>query len=62
MTDSAKRYRKVADVVPTDHKGLQANFCRELDRRTKREEYLTPAMRMYLAKGPVRLQTILSTD
>jgi hypothetical protein len=35
---------------------------KEAKRRLRREEYSTPAMRMYLARGPIRLETILNTD
>jgi hypothetical protein len=38
------------------------NAFKEKKRQTKREEYTTPAMRMYLATVPVKLETILNTD
>jgi hypothetical protein len=38
------------------------NAYEEQKRRAKREEYTTPAMRMYLATVPVKLETILNTD
>ena len=51
------------DTQPHDawHDKLD-NLYEEQQRRNKREEYTTPAMQMYLAKGPVALETILNTD
>lgn len=57
--------RKFESVDPSPHAPGHDKIetgIKVLKRRTKREEYSTPAMRMYLAKSPIRLQTILSTD
>jgi hypothetical protein len=35
---------------------------KENDRQERRESYTTPAMRMFLASSPIRLETILYTD
>lgn len=36
------------------------NAYEEQQRRTKREKYTTPTMRMYLAKEPIKLEAILT--
>jgi hypothetical protein len=38
------------------------NLYEEHMRRTRREDYSTPAMRMHLATVPIALETILNTD
>lgn len=50
-----------ASRFDTSHEELDAVHDEGL-RQSRREEFSTPAMRMRLAKGPVRLETILSTD
>lgn len=58
----AKKF-KALDPQPHDpwHDKIDNAFA-EQQRQTKREEFTTPAMRMYLAKNEVRLETILYTD
>lgn len=43
------------------HEKLPKGF-EEQQRRSRREDFTTPAMRMHLASGPVELATILNTD
>jgi hypothetical protein len=43
------------------HEKLPKGF-EEQQRRSSREDFTTPAMRMHLALGPVELATILNTD
>jgi hypothetical protein len=54
--------RKFKGLLPTEfdtsHQELETVHD-DNGRQTRREEFSTPAMRMMLAKGPVRLETIL---
>lgn len=51
------------DPMPSasSHERIEPGY-KEHQRRTKHEDKSTPAMRMRLAKSPIRLQTILYTD
>ena len=57
--------RKFNGVLPTEfdssHEELEVVYDED-GRQTRREAFSTPAMRMRLAKGPVRLETILYRD
>lgn len=57
--------RKFKGLLPTEfdtsHQEIETVHDDNV-RQTRREEFSTPAMRMMLAKGPVRLETILYTD
>lgn len=57
--------RKFKGLLPTEfdssHEELETVHD-ETERQTRREQFSTPAMRMFLAETPVRLDTILNTD
>lgn len=61
-------FRLARDFVALEAKEFDTNHRRmasargEHVRRTRREDFSTPAMRMGLAKSPLRLETILYGD
>lgn len=58
----AERFQgKIAKEHDSTHDMLE-KVSDESEREARREKLSTPAMRMYLAKSPVRLDTILYTD
>jgi hypothetical protein len=57
--------RKFSSTDPQPHDPMHDkldNLYEEHMRRTRREDYSTPAMRMHLATAPIALETILNTD
>jgi len=57
--------RKFKGLMPTEfdtgHEEMETVHD-ETERQTRREQFSTPAMRMFLAAAPIRLDTILNTD
>jgi hypothetical protein len=58
---SRKFEGKIAREHPSNHDKLDKT-SKEADRKEKREAFSTPAMRMFMASSPIRLETILYTD